>query len=599
MRIIDIRSKTINEEELEAVQRRRFHLDIQEIKREELKKLPAYELEIGKKEKSKWLKGIKQVSFSFTAQFLLKHYRIKSSFILSCLLIFTLVSGAGGIGSLLRVKDQLFEAGNYALANISPQSIFTASFAVKETNKKLSALGAIPELLSEKAQLLNLGSAWAEFFLRVSGYYNPRYYLILFQNSSEMRATGGFIGSYALIAVDAGSVEIKKIEGIYHVSGQQRILVVPPEPLQKISESWQLHDANWFFDFPTSAKTIAWLYEKSGGPTVDGIIAITPDVVERFLALTGPLYLGAFDATIDTENFMDILQYEVEVAYRPRGLEDPKEIIAHLSSLLTERLLEFPKETLASLFLSSLEKKEMLFYFARNEEQAFMNYHNWAGAIHSGEGDYLAVVNSNINGFKTDRMIEQKVEHMSHILDDGRIIDTVTITRKHRGGNEAYEWYNKVNADFLRVYVPKGSFLLEASGGTLEFHDPPLDYQSRSFHEYPLVKKITEQTVIDEKTGTRIFEENGKTVFGNWVYVSPGEEVKVAYTYQLPFGVKKEEASTSLLLTVQKQPGITYPFARIVKTPDTWQPVKQFPREARAHTLLESDRIYADVFSYQ
>ncbi len=599
MRIIDIKSKTINEEELEALRRRRFHLDIQEVKKEEVRKLPAYELEIGKKEKSKWLKGIKQISFSFTTQFATKRYRIKTSFILSCILIFTLMSGASGVGSLLSLKNQLFESGKYALANASPQNLFRASLSVKETSKKLSVLGTLPELLSEKARALNLGSAWAEFFLRASGYYNPRYYLLLFQNNSEMRATGGFIGSYGLIKVDEGNVEIKKVEGIYQASGQQEILVIPPEPIQKVSESWQIHDANWFFDFPTSAKAISWLYEKSGGPTVDGVIAVTPEIVESFLALTGPIYLEKFDTTIDAKNFMDVLQYEVEVKYRSRGLDDPKEIIAQLAPLLMERLLEFPKETLVSLFLSSLERKEVLFYFARNEEQTFMNYHNWGGAIRHSQGDYLAVVNSNINGFKTDRMIEQKVGHASQILEDGRIIDTLTIIRKHRGGNEPYEWYNKVNADFLRVYVPKGSLLLDASGHTLESNDKPRDYKSKEFREYPLVKQANEKTIIDEKTGTRISEENEKTVFGNWVYVSPGEEVKVTYTYQLPFTLKKEGGIASLFLAVQKQPGITYSLGRTVKTPPSWQVIKEFPEEKREYTLLDRDQMYADVFSYQ
>lgn len=599
MRIIDIRSKTINEEELEAARRRRFHLDIQEIKKEEVKKLPAYELEIGKKEKSKWLKGIKQISFSFTTQFAAKRYRIKTSFVLSCILIFTLMSGASGLGNLITLKDTVLESGKYALANVSPQNLFSASLAVKETNKTLSVLGGLPELLSEKARALNLGSAWAEFFLRASGYYSPRYYLILFQNNSELRATGGFIGSYALIKVDQGVVEIKTIEGIYEVSGQQRILVVPPEPIQKISESWQLHDANWFFDFPTSARVISWLYEKSGGPTVDGVIAITPDVLESFLALTGPLYLKNFDITINRENFMDILQYEVEVEYQARGLDDPKEIIAQLTPLLMERLLEFPKETLVSLLLESLERKEMLFSFARSEEQAFMNYHRWGGAIRHEEGDYVAVVNSNINGFKTDRMIEQKVGHVSQIFEDGRIINTITIIRKHRGGGEPYEWYNKVNADFLRVYVPKGSILLEASGHTREIMQPRTDYTHALFQRHPLVTAITEGTVIHEKTGTRIFEENGKTVFGNWVYVSPGEEVKVTYTYQLPFTIKKEEGIASLSLTIQKQPGITYPFGRSVKTPAGWQLIKKLPEDRSEYSLIDRDRIYADIFSYE
>ena len=60
---------------------------------------------------------------------------------------------------------------------------------------------------------------------------------------------------------------------------------------------------------------------------------------------------------------------------------------------------------------------------------------------------------------------------------------TVTITRKHNGGNEEYDWWNKVNADCMRVYVPEGSEFLEASGQTREFISPPLDYAIAGFQK--------------------------------------------------------------------------------------------------------------------
>jgi hypothetical protein len=40
---------------------------------------------------------------------------------------------------------------------------------------------------------------------------------------------------------------------------------------------------------------------------------------------------------------------------------------------------------------------------------------------------------------------------------------------------------------------------------------------------------------IDEETGTRIYDEYNKTVFANWVYVSPQESVTITYKYKLPF----------------------------------------------------------------
>jgi hypothetical protein len=135
----------------------------------------------------------------------------------------------------------------------------------------------------------------------------------------------------------------------------------------------------------------------------------------------------------------------------------------------------------------------------------------------------------------------------------------VTITRTHHGGHTAYDWWNKVNADYLRVYVPQGSQLLAASGATWEFPEAPLDYAALGFKKDPDVEQQEKNTRIDEKSGTRISEETGKTVFGAWVYVSPQEAVTVEYRYRLPFRVelgqeKSREVDTYSVL-YQKQAG--------------------------------------------
>lgn len=595
MKFIDIRAKHIPDEEALKDSHSRFHLDIKEITGKEVKQLPSYEIEVGRKEKRGWIKGLKQIHFSFTTHFgPFKRYRIKASFILSCILIFFFIGGLAIVGNIVSLRKNILQKGKLLADNPTPQTFFAASLSLKDAQKNLASLGEIPELFSQKAKTLTLGSAWAEFFLRASGYYNPRYYLVLFQNNSEIRATGGFIGSYALLKVDKGTIEIRKIEGIFNISGQQRVGVIPPDPIKKISTSWSLHDANWFFDFPTSAKAVSWFYEKSQGPTVDGIIALTPEFVQTILTITGPLSLPKFQTTLDSLNIIDSLQYETEQAYKKRGLKDPKAILKYAMPLLLQKITELPKDKISLTLFESLKRKEILFYFSRPEEEALVNYYNAGGSLLKTDNDYLAVVNSNINGYKTDRVVVQRVKHQSEILPDGSIQDTLTIRRDHAGGKDSYEWYNKVNADFLRVYVPKGSRLLRVNGQTIERDMSPTDYHALGFIEYPQVKEMREREIIDEKTTTRVFEENGKTVFGNWVYVSPGERVEVTYTYLLPFKARVYLHNASTSLTVQKQPGITYSFNHSVLAPDGWRKTWQ----SSPSPLINQDRIYASTFSF-
>jgi hypothetical protein len=63
---------------------------------------------------------------------------------------------------------------------------------------------------------------------------------------------------------------------------------------------------------------------------------------------------------------------------------------------------------------------------------------------------------------------------------------------------------------------------------------------------------------LEENTQMRINKEFNKTVFANWVSVSPGDSVTYSVTYKLPFklsisGLMHKIDTYSLL--VQKQPG--------------------------------------------
>jgi len=169
------------------------------------------------------------------------------------------------------------------------------------------------------------------------------------------------------------------------------------------------------------------------------------------------------------------------------------------------------------------------------------------------------VVNSNINGYKTDGVVDQKINHEIEIEADGSIIDTVTVERKHNGGSTEYEWWNKVNANYMRIYVPEGSELIEAKGYTREINESPVDYDKLGFIRDPSVENLEKSIKIDKKSGTEIWEEAGKTVFANWVYVSPQESVKISYKYKLPFKLdlnKDQEKMDIYSVLYQKQSGM-------------------------------------------
>ncbi len=422
-------------------------------------------------------------------------------------------------------------------------------------------------------------------FAELLGVNGPRVYLFLFQNNHELRATGGFIGSYALLDVNQGQIRRFFVDGIFNPDGQLKENIVPPKPIQKISAGWSLHDSNWFPDFPTSAEKAIFFYEKTGGPTVDGIITLTPEVLERILALVGPVALPEYGVTIDAENYMPIIQEEVEVKY-DKEENEPKRILGDLTEVLLRRFLSFdhPQETwgLGKTLAALLNEKHILLYSRHPDIQALISGAGWSGEMLSTSHDYLSVIHTNINGYKTDGVIDEAISHEAEIRADGTVRDTVTITRQHKGGNTAYDWWNKVNADYCRVYVPKGSTLVSAEGMTRESPKAPIDYLALGFRQDPDIVSEEAGMTIDELSGTRISEDAGKTVFGNWVYVSPGESVTLRYVYELPFRVRFEDGSidptTAYASLYQKQSGTAgTTLTAAIRYPEGLEPIWQTP----------------------
>ncbi|MBU2025675.1 MAG: DUF4012 domain-containing protein [Patescibacteria group bacterium] len=471
-------------------------------------------------------------------------------------------------GSEISLTDMVFamenrlKQANYYLeqSRQSAQKINPDDFPKEEQEKIIALKDALPSIIDSLNQFLK----YTDIFQEILGQSNSRKYLILFQNNHEMRATGGFIGTYGVVKIDQGKIENLEIDGIYNPDGQLKERIIPPEPIQKMSAAWSMHDANWWPDFPTSAEKISWFYEKTGGPTVDGVISLTPKVIVDLLEVIGPIEVPGYGTddslTVTSENFMEQVQYQVEVDYDKQE-NRPKKILADLTPLILDKVFAAPPQDwskILNIFSSALDARHLYLYSFDYQIQQLISDMGWSGEILNTSKDYLSVVNTNISGQKTDGVIKQDITHQAQVQKDGSVIDTVTVKRFHSGGNEEYEWHNAVNSDWMRIYVPQGSEFISASGFTREFVDPPLDYAKLDFKEDFQVKNMEQSYRLDEESATRIYDEKEKTVFANWVYTSPGETSIVTVKYLLPFRLdlkNSQKPADTYSLLAQKQGG--------------------------------------------
>jgi len=451
-------------------------------------------------------------------------------------------------------------------------------------------------------------SSISEIFLEILGQNASKRYLFLFQNNRELRPTGGFIGALALMDIYQGNIENLEVPGggSYDIAGQLKEKILAPKPLHLVNPYWNIQDANWFPDFQTSAQKIMWFFERGGGATVDGVITLTPTVIEDLLKIVGQIDMTEnYGVRVTDENFVREAQTWAEITYNKEE-NKPKKFIADLLPLLLEKISHISSDnllnTLAS-FNKALIEKQMLLYFADAElENKIVNL-GWAGEIKNTSRDYLMAVSTNIGGGKTDAVIDQLINHQAEIMADGSIIDTVEVTRIHRGDPDN-EWEGKRNVDYIRFYVPEGSQLLEATG----FEKiPSYRYKipDESAVRDQLLDDVEKNSIIEEKTETRITHEFGKTVFGNWIGVGPGESSTALIKYKLPFkidlgGLFSQSDSYSLL--VQKQPGALNNFlvSQLIYPPKSdiiWQypDLKNDSNSVQFNSDLNTDKYWAVV----
>lgn len=412
--------------------------------------------------------------------------------------------------------------------------------------------------------------------LELLGSRHDRQYLVMFQNNRELRPTGGFIGSFALLDVSQGEVRKVRVDTIYNPDGQLKDFLVPPVPLQKITDRWFTRDANWFADFRVSASKVAHLFERSGGPTVDGVLAVTPDVLADLLRLTGPIPMPDYGVTITADNVTEETQRLVTYEY-DRERNEPKAFIADLMPEVLNRITAMPRERWGELmetFVEALTKKHFLVYFRNEEAEAAVVQLGWGGALPELPQanaavlvDHLGRVEANIGGHKTDTLIEQSVEHEVLIGPEGSANVTLVVTRHHRGSkagsvgvDPAEDPAQKTNIVYERTFVPLGSELLEARGFTKESDVPSVFANAAAYAEFLTDGDVTalQKNNQAHASGLTIGTESGFTTLGGWVVTRPEETTVTVLRYRLPFQLPRPSLLASILryeLLLSHQPG--------------------------------------------
>lgn len=379
-------------------------------------------------------------------------------------------------------------------------------------------------------------------------------YLVVFQNNDELRPTGGFLGTYLLVKFEQGTFKILDApgNGPFALSTTLAKEHLPPQPVLGMAPYWTLHDANWFLDVPTSATAMLHFYAEDRGFTPDGVIFINPGVMEDILRITGPIRPDKYQIDITAENFVAATEQQVQFNY-DKTLNNPKQFLIDLVPIMLTKLsqLSGPDALRAlALTLKRANQNDFMIYSGDNAFQQTIQKLGWDGSIMATDNDYLAVVDTNIGGGKTDRSIEEKVS-TAVTLDGSVLRHVIAITRTHNG-EKGNILTGDTNNDFIRVYAPADAQFVSIEGATIPAQSAFLTPDPAT-KPVQLLQDAEGQTLVDQANGYRITHESGKMVFGAWSRIAPGQSQTITFTYTTTAPNQGQAATWKL--NWQHQPG--------------------------------------------
>lgn len=422
----------------------------------------------------------------------------------------------------------------------------------------------------------------------IIGTESAKKYLILFQNSNELRPTGGFIGSYAVLEIEEGKIKNLKIDDIYNPDGQldiKEFANTAPEPMQVLLNEQNMHirNANWNPDFVKSATEIQQLFEQVDGSQFDGVIAVDLEFVKNLLEVTGPVFLTAYNEEVTAGNLYEKTQYHSEFNYK-EGESQKRAFLTVLGSKLLERTFATPKEKtpqLVDMLRKSLGERHLLISLKNDAAAGIVEKYGWDGSLAKTNGDYLYLVNANLGGNKANYFVKQKMAYeVAALTRDGVLRGKVSVTYEHTGKDKA--WPGGEYRNYVRILTQNGSKLTGArlerrkNGKLIKVEDAGRDGDSKANNltnpdntpkaplalntqglskEQALVYAIPPTNPADLFETAVLNQEGRYDAFGFYVNVQPMETVTLVVEYDLPKELNVAKSTKDYKLFWQKQPG--------------------------------------------
>lgn len=339
------------------------------------------------------------------------------------------------------------------------------------------------------------------------GITKPINYLLFNMDSDELRATGGFLGNYAVLTLSGGrlqgGVHLRDILTLDSPNGYFYQRQLPSQlswfPFANLPDGtpvFGVRDSNLDPDYPTSARLALQYAQEEGTPQISGVISMTPALIEDLLQITGGIKVSDFNVTITADNLQDTIHYfhvlNPFCASNSPNRNDPrcaqlaaaagaatdttnrKVFDSVLGSSLLHAIGALSPQQQSAVFkviLGAIQTKDLQVYFTDPQMESVLSNLHEDSTVASPQSDAFYVVDTNISASYVNGDIQEQIADNVTLDANGTATHNLTISYNYPIVKHSWtDIYTVVDGylavrDVVRVIVPPNAKLSAPTGG--------------------------------------------------------------------------------------------------------------------------------------
>lgn len=383
-------------------------------------------------------------------------------------------SGSIDTAAIARARPQveaaatLMTRAEHALAPIPTRGLFVP---VRD------AVDIARERLASRARLTRTAAVLSELLPPFLGDPTPRRYLVVMQNLSDPRGSGGFPGSFAIMSATKGRVRLGRLAPTTTL-GTVPPIDAPPGVVRYEAFGALTHFTATTYspDLPTSARLLMSMWEAAGRMQVDGVISVDPVWMAYVLAAIGPVDTPAWPEPITAQSATDVL---LRRTFETPSLTESNLMQGVLGEALWRAVLErpLPAEAFGEAMARAARERHLQVYSADPAEERALDALGASGRFDPGSNALVVAWDGGVAG-RTGFFVEKDVRYEATLAPDGSadVVVTVTLTNDAPGGPPSVLLGTGAGNDvpvgyyaaFVNVYLPRGAEGIDVHGGSVQ-----------------------------------------------------------------------------------------------------------------------------------